>query len=143
MKNSNIIYELKCRCDARHVGRTTQTLTDGIKQHVLLSIRKNTIGTRTQPVRACGKIPASIPTSCTSAVGRHLIENANCAEHYNMDAIKILIRGRSINTSPKTRRDIYLFHGPHVMSAKRVCPLALLICENKKRNTNSSHDHRW
>ena len=42
-----------------------------------------------------------------------------------------------------TRSDIYLFHGPDVMSAKRVCPLALLICAKKKRNTNSSHDQRW
>ena len=44
-KLSNIIYEFKCWCDARYVGRTTQTLTDRIKQHVPLSIRKNTIGT--------------------------------------------------------------------------------------------------
>ena len=28
------------------------------------------------------------------------------------------------------------------MSAKIVCPLALLICAKKKRNTNSSRDHR-
>ena len=94
-KLRNIIYEFECRCDARYVGRTTQTLTDRIKQHVPLSIRKNTIGTRIQPVRACRKVPASIPTSCASAIGQHLIENANCAEHYNVDAFKILSRGRS------------------------------------------------
>ena len=78
------------------VGRTTQTLTDRIKQHVPLSIRKNTIGSRIQPIRACGKVPASIPTSCASAIGQHLIENANCAEHYNVDAFKILSRGRRV-----------------------------------------------
>ena len=94
-KLSNIIYEFKCRCDARYGGRTTQTLTDRIKQHVPLSIRKNKIGTRIQPERACRKVPASIPTSCASAIGQHLIENANCAEHYNVDAFKILSRGRS------------------------------------------------
>ena len=90
-KFSNIIYELKCRCDARYVGRTTQTLTDRIKQHVPLSIRKNTIGPWIQPVRACRKVPASIPTSCASAIGQHFIENANSAEHYNVDAFKILM----------------------------------------------------
>ena len=83
-KLSNIIYEFKCRCDARNVGRTTPTLTDRIKQHVPLSIRKNTIGTRIQPVRAYRKFPSSIPMSCVSAIGQHLIENANCAEHYNV-----------------------------------------------------------
>ena len=65
-KLSNIIDEFKCRCDARYVGRTTQTLTDRIKQHVPLSIRKNTIGTRIQPVRAWRKVSASIPSSCAS-----------------------------------------------------------------------------
>ena len=50
-KLSNIIYEFKCRFDAQCEGRTTQTLTDRIKQHVPLSIRKkhnwytNTAGT--------------------------------------------------------------------------------------------------
>ena len=91
-KLSNIIFEFKCRCDARYVGRTTQTLIDIIKQHVPLSIRKNTIGTRIHPVRACRKVP----TSCPSTIGQHLIENANCAEHYNVATFKILSRGRSI-----------------------------------------------
>ena len=94
-KFSNIIYEFKCRCDARNVGRTTHTLTDRIKQHAPLSIRKNTIGARIQPVPPCRKDPASI-TSCVCVIGQHLIENANCAEQYNVDAFKILSRRRSI-----------------------------------------------
>ena len=90
-KFSNIIYEFKCRCDARYVGRTTRTLTDRIKQHVPLSFRKNTIGPWIQWVRACRKVPASIPTSCASAIGQHFIENANSAEHFNVDVFKILM----------------------------------------------------
>jgi len=37
------------------------------------------------------------------------------------------------NASNKTRSDIYLSHGPDVMSAKRVCPHTLLICAKMKR----------
>ena len=72
------IYEFKCCCD--DLGKTPQTLTDRIKQHVPLSIRRNTSGMRIQPVRACRKVLASISTSYASTFGRHLIENANRAE---------------------------------------------------------------
>ena len=43
-----------------------------------------------------GRSQHQSPTSCVSANGQYLIENANCAEHYNVDAFKILSRGRSI-----------------------------------------------
>ena len=34
IQKSFVIYEYKCHCDGRHVGRTSQLLQDRIKQHV-------------------------------------------------------------------------------------------------------------
>ena len=33
-QKSPVIYEYKCHCDSRYVGRTSQRLQDSIKQHV-------------------------------------------------------------------------------------------------------------
>ena len=34
IQKSFVIYEYKCHCDSRYVGRTSQRLQDRIKQHV-------------------------------------------------------------------------------------------------------------
>ena len=39
-QKSCAVYEFSCLCEARYVGRTTQRLADRIKQHVPMSIRK-------------------------------------------------------------------------------------------------------
>ena len=95
-QTSNVIYEFKCRCEARYVGRTTLRLADRIKQHVPLAIRRKIVRVRTQPVRACRNIqqpPATVPAS--SAIAQHLVANPICADQYNADMFRILSRGRS------------------------------------------------
>ena len=53
-QKSSVIYEYKCHCDSRYVGRTSQRLQDRIKQHVPKWLRKQHTGQqRLQPDRAC------------------------------------------------------------------------------------------
>ena len=108
-----------------------------IKQHVPLSIRKNTIGTRIQPVRACGKVPTSIPTSCASAIGQNLIENANCAEHYNVDAFKILSRGRSITHLRILEATFIYSTDPTLCRQKEFVHSLCLFVQRRRRGTRT------
>ena len=39
-QKSFVIYEYKCRCNSRYVGRTSQQMKDRIKQHVLQWLRQ-------------------------------------------------------------------------------------------------------
>ena len=52
-QKSSVIYEHKCHCDSRYVGRTYQRLQDRIKQHVPKWLRQHTSSQRIQPDRAC------------------------------------------------------------------------------------------
>ena len=52
-QKSSVIYEYKCHCDSRYVGRTAQRLQDRIKQHVPKWLRQHTAYQRVQPNRAC------------------------------------------------------------------------------------------
>ena len=83
-----------CRCDARYVGRTTQRLADRIKQHVPTSIRtKNTI-IREQPPRMCKNSNSKMKSD--SAIGKHLIENPDCAKTYSDDNFRIIGQARDL-----------------------------------------------
>ena len=42
IQKSSVIYEYKCHCDSRYVGRTAQRLQDRIKQHVPKWLRQHT-----------------------------------------------------------------------------------------------------
>ena len=53
IQKSSVIYEYKCHCDSRYVGRTAQRLQDRIKQHVPKWLRQHTASQRVQPNRAC------------------------------------------------------------------------------------------
>ena len=54
LQKSSVIYEYKCHCDSRYVGRTSQQLQDRIKQHIPKWLRQLIGATkRTQPGRAC------------------------------------------------------------------------------------------
>ena len=94
IQKSSVIYEYKCHCDSRYVGRTAQRLQDRIKLHVLKWLRQHTASQRVQPNRACKrKQPAP---ECDSAIGQHLLENDRCAINYNDDQFSILHTARSL-----------------------------------------------
>ena len=42
IQKSTVIYEHKCHCDSRYVGRTAQRLQDRIKQHIPNWLRQHT-----------------------------------------------------------------------------------------------------
>ena len=82
----NEIYEYKCECDARYIGRASQRLGDRIKQHVPTSIRNGTVPSRQQTERVCKKSNLS---SCDSAIGKHHLNNSHCGDSYSEDNFKI------------------------------------------------------
>ena len=93
---SNVIYEFKCRCEARYVGRTSQRLADRMSQHVPASIRNRNTSARTQPSRTCRKPTVRTATDGgNSAIAHHLMNNQECAEQYCSSWFKVLSRARS------------------------------------------------
>ena len=94
IQKSSIIYEYKCHCDSRYVGRTAQRLQDRIKQHVPKWLRQHITSQRVQPNRA-SKRKQSAP-ECDSAIGQHLLENDQCAANCNDDQFFILDIARSL-----------------------------------------------
>ena len=92
-QKSCVVYEFSCRCEARYVGRTTQRLTDRIKQHVPKRIRKKSNTAREQPPRICKNNKSKI--NCESAIGQHLITNPECAKTYTDDNFRIIGQARS------------------------------------------------
>ena len=92
IQKSSVIYEYKCHCESRYVGRTVQRLQDRIKQHVPKWLRQRTASQRVQPNRACKR--KQLTPECDSAIGR-LLENDQCAANYNDDQFSILDTARS------------------------------------------------
>ena len=100
---NNVIYKYTCRCDAVYVGRTSQRLSDRIKQHVPQSLLAycNTVNQRLTPVSANHvtigpALPDSVSTRTSrSAIGQHLLNNPLCAEHFSTERFSILDRARN------------------------------------------------
>ena len=91
---SSVIYEYKCHCDSRYVGRTSQRLQDRIKQHVPQWLRQQlTRPRRSQPYRSCKRNNAK--PVCDSAIDQHLLENDQCALNYDNKRFSILATARS------------------------------------------------
>ena len=94
---SNVIYQFSCHCDSRYVGRTSQRLQDRIKQHVSKSIRSGISSQkRILPSRDCksSSQPLTQSLASDSSIGTHLLQNPDCAQHYD-DMFSILAIGRS------------------------------------------------
>ena len=90
----NIIYEYKCHCDSRNVGRTSQRLQDRIKQHVLQWLRQQLARSRRpQPHRSCKQ--RDTKPNFDSTIGQHLLENDQCALNYDNKQFLILAAARS------------------------------------------------
>ena len=112
IQKSFVIYEYKCHCDSRYVGRTSQRLQDRIKQHVPQWLRQQlTRPRRSQPHRSCKRTDTK--PDCDSAIGQHLLDNDRCALNYDDKRFSILAAARSsfhLNlleaTYIKTRRPV-------------------------------------
>ena len=93
-QKSFVIYEYKCHCDSRHVGRTSQRLQDRIKQHVPQWLRQQlTRPCRSQPHRSCKRTDTK--PNCDSAIGQHLFDNDQCALNYDNKWFSIVTAARS------------------------------------------------
>ena len=91
---SNVIYQFVCHCDSRYVGRTSQRLEERIKQHIPKSI--------TNPPTPHIRQSLPRPRKATSprefhesAIGQHLLDNAECALYYNKDKFSVLAWART------------------------------------------------
>ena len=93
-QKSFVIYEYKCYCDSRYVGRTSQRLQDRIKQHVPQWLRQQlTRPCRSQPHGSCKRNDTK--PDYDSAIGQHLLENDQCALNYDNKRFSILATARS------------------------------------------------
>ena len=102
--SSNVVYEFKCECGARYVGRTSQRLGERIKQHIPSTIRNKPVPTRQQPKRACH---SKQEITCSSAIGKHLLENGTCAEAYSDTQFRVLAKCRTL-MSLRIKEAIYI-----------------------------------
>ena len=96
---SSAIYEYKCHCDSRYIGRTSQRLEDPIKQHVRYIgrtsqrledpikqhvpkrlIQRHFSSQRLQADRKCKKKQTT--PECDSAIGQPLLESSEWVANY-------------------------------------------------------------
>ena len=89
-----VVYQYVCHCDCRYVGQTSQRLQDRINQHIPRCIRSDKRPTKNLPNRKC-KITSTPSVYCDSAIGQHLLENEECAKHYNDAQFSYLATARS------------------------------------------------
>ena len=92
-QKSSVIFEYKCHRDSRYLGQTSQRLQDHIKQHVPQWLRQLTRPRRSQPHRSCKRNDTT--PDCDSAIGKHLLENDQCALNYDKKRFLILATARS------------------------------------------------
>ena len=89
IQKSFVIYEYKCHCDSRCVGRTFQRLQDRIKQNVQKWLRQQLTRPRlSQPHRSCKQNDTK--SDCNSTIGQHLLDNDQCALNYDNKRFSIL-----------------------------------------------------
>ena len=81
--HSNVIYQFLCQCDNRFVGHTSQWLEEQIKQHVLRSIANPHASANCQSLSHSCKTNTCPQQFHESAIGQHLLDNAQCALHYS------------------------------------------------------------
>jgi len=91
---NNAIYRFLCHCDSRCVGRTSQRLEERIKQPIPKSITNPPTPHIRQSLPRPGK-DTSPQQFHESAIGQHLLDNAQCALHYNKDKFSVLARART------------------------------------------------
>ena len=75
-----LIYKFKCKCDVCYIGRTTQRLEVRINQHIPSYIRNNNFDHSSPPSNSYSP----------STIGRHLLDNPDCAAAYKPEMFSIL-----------------------------------------------------
>ena len=118
LQQSMVVYQNVCRCDCRYVGRTSQRLQDRINQHIPRCIRSDRKPTKNLLNREC-KTTNTPTVYSDSAIGQHLLENKECAKHYNDAQFSILATARSS------------FH-LSVLEATYINSLQPIFCHQKK-----------
>ena len=93
--HSNVIYQFLCHCDSRYVGRRSQRLEERIKQHVPRSIANPPALANCQSLSHSCKTNTCPQQFHESAIGQHLLDNAQCTLHYSNEKFSILAQGRS------------------------------------------------
>ena len=115
-----LIYEYKCHCDSRYVGRTSQQLKDRIKQHVPQWLRQQlTCPRQSQPHRSCKRNDPK--PDCDSAIGQDLLENEQCGSNCDNKRFSILAAARSSFHLFLLEGCLYQYPAPGVMQTERVC----------------------
>ena len=87
-----VVYQYVCRGGCRYVGRIFPRLQDRINQHITRSDKRRT---KNLPNREC-KITSISSVYSDSAIVQHLLENEDCAEHYNDAQFSILATARPL-----------------------------------------------
>ena len=91
---NNAVYQFVCHCDSGYVGRTSQRLEERIKQNIPKSITNPLTPHIRQSLPRPGK--ATSPWQFhESAISQHLLDNAECALHWNKDKFFVLARART------------------------------------------------
>ena len=93
--HSNVIYQFLCHCDSRYIGHMSQWLEEQITQHVPRSIANLCASANRQNLSRFCKNNTRPQQFHESAIGQHLLDNAQCALHYSNEKFSILTRGRS------------------------------------------------
>ena len=93
--HSYVIYQFLCHCDSRYVGRTSQRLEERIKQHVPRSITNPRASANRQSLSRSCENNTRPQQFHESAIGQHLLDQAQCALYYSNEKFSILARGRS------------------------------------------------
>ena len=93
--HSNVIYQFLCHCDSWYIGHTSQWLEERIKQHVPRSITNPRASANCQSLSRSCKNNTRPQQFHKSAIGQHLLDNAQCTLHYSNENFSILTRGRS------------------------------------------------
>ena len=89
---SLVVDQYVCRCDCRHVGRTSLRLQE--RNHSTHS-QINEKPTKVLPRRnSKAKTPLN-QLECDSAIGLHLLQNPDCAARYHDRQFSILAKART------------------------------------------------
>ena len=95
LQQSMIVYQYVCRGGCRYVGRISPRLQDRINQHISRSKRSDKRLRKNLPNREC-KITSTSSVYFHFAIVQHLLENEECAKHYNNAQFSILATARSL-----------------------------------------------
>ena len=89
--HSNVIYQFVCHCSSRYIGRMSQRLKERIKQHAPRSIANPPASHNRQSLSRSCKANTCPQQFHESAIGQHLLDNAQCVLHYNKKKFSILL----------------------------------------------------